>query len=177
MKELIARLLIISSLFFGLAIIQRSFIWALPQPFFSISLPLLALMSILMLSSWEKSWPEILALGFFLDILSFDYLGMQMFSLLISFIAGEFFLKHWFTNRSLYSFFALTVLVSLAYHLIMISSGFLLGYQGQSFSLLWRENFWLSLAYETLFNLAGISIIFYVSNSFSRKMKPFFVDK
>jgi hypothetical protein len=177
MKKKVARFIITALFFLGLAIVQRSFVLALPQPFFSISLPLLALVSLLMFLSWDQAWPHLLILGACLDILSFNNFGIQIFSLILSFVAGEFLLKHWLTNRSLYSFSVLAVLVSLSYHLIIITSGFFLGYPGQSFSLLWHDSFWLSWVYETAFGLAGVALVFYVSNSFSHKMKPFFVGK
>lgn len=161
--------------FLLLVILQRSFIWALPQPFSSISLPLIALMTYLIFSSWDRAWPQVLALGLVIDAFSFQLFGLQAIALLISFLAGEFILKHWLTNRSLYSFAALTLLVTLAYHSIMIVAAFLLGYEDQSFSLLWRESFWRSLGYEAASSIIAVSLTFYIANSISKRMKPFFV--
>lgn len=175
MKERIIKTTLAILGFLLAAIIQRSFIWALPHPFSLISLPVIILMAYLMFSVWEKAWPQLLIFGLLLDIMSFHYLGIEPIALLLSFMAGEFFLKYWLTNRSLYSFAALTLLVSLAYHLIIIVSASLLSYQEQSFSLLFKENFWVSIAYESLASVVAVSVIFYISNSLSRKMKPFFV--
>ena len=175
MRRKMIRTILAVIAFLLLAIIQRSFIWALPQPFSSISLPIIILMSYLMFSHWDRAWPALIIFGLILDSLSFHILGLDAVVLTLSFLAGEFLLKYWLTNRSLYSFAALTVLVTLVYHLIMIVSAFLLSYRDQSFSLLFQESFWMSLAYETASSIIAVSLIFYISNSISKKMKPFFV--
>lgn len=175
MRQKMIRIILAIAAFLSLAIIQRSFIWALPQPFSSISLPVIILMSYLMFSHWDRAWPALIIFGLLLDSLSFHVLGLDAVALTLSFLAGEFLLKYWLTNRSLYSFVALTVLVTLAYHIIMIIAAFLLSYRDQSFSLLFQESFWTSLAYETVSSIIAIAIIFYISNSISKKMKPFFV--
>ncbi len=161
--------------FLGLVIIQRSFLWSLPQPFSGINIALVVLMSYLMFSDWSRAWLPILVFGLLFDALSFHFFGLQALALLLSFLAGEFFLKHWLTNRSLYSFAALTVLVSLVYHFIMMVSAFLFSYQGQSFSLLGQESFWQDMVYELIASLVAVSLIFYAVNAISRRMKSFFV--
>lgn len=165
-------------LIFALSIFQFSFISGLPAGLSNFNLILVVLIFILSLSGIEPVLWRALGAGLVLDIFSFLPFGVFLFSLSLSFLAANFLLINFFTNRSLYSFLALTAITSIFFDFIfnLINYFFQYIYTDKIF-FLFNLGFWKSLAYTEVFNLIAVIIIFYAINFLNKKLKPVFLFK
>jgi len=158
--------------------VQFSFIAGLPAGLNNLNIILLAIIFILALSGFGKSVWWALSMGIFMDIISFSAFGLFTLSFLLVAITANFLLDHFFTNRSLYSFIALTTLTICFYNLIYYIFKYLGGFLNDKIILSGiNENFWYSLLAQIVFNLLAVLIIFYVINYSSNRLKPVFLQK
>jgi hypothetical protein len=96
-------------------------------------------------------------------------------SLPLTILAANFFIVKFFTNRSLYSFFALTFLTTIFYNIILNLINYLASYKSATFSF--NKIFLVSLGGQIILNLFSALIIFYIVNFISNKWKPVFLVK
>lgn len=161
-----------------LVAIQFSFISGLPWELNNFNLILIVLIFILSLGSLEMALWWALGSGLLLDIYSFSPFGVFLISLILATIVVSFLLTNFFTNRSLYSFFALTVLTSISYELILNLSNYFFKFFSPGKVLFFSSiDFWLSLLFQILLNSVAVVIVFYMINILSNRLKPAFLSK
>lgn len=162
---------------FFLSVIQIGFISSLPGGFHGIYLFLVIMVFMLGFSGIKKSLLFSMGMGFFLDIYSFYPFGIYLFSIFITVILSDFLLNNFFTNRSLYSFLALTVFSYISFLLclnIFLSFFYFLIKEGwiMPFGL----DFFIKQGSGLFFNILLAFCFFYIFTFFSKKFKPVFLD-
>jgi len=165
-------------IFSSVAIVQVSFISSLSPVYLAINLPLSFLLFSLLVFNREKTLGFAVLVGFWLDILSFNFFGLNIFVFLLTVIILDLLLNNWLTNRSLYSFLVLSVLGVLIYNILLY---FLLAVsqssrEGFNF-FLFQSNFWSQLGWQIIWGLGFMLLFFNLANSLSRRLKPFFLEK
>ena len=167
------------AVFFSLiAIFHSSFISALPPFFSAINLSLILLLFVLLFTNLNTALITSVLLGFWLDISTFSFFGLNSFSLFISILAVNFLLTNWLTNRSLYSFLALSVIGTIVYNfLFYILLFFWQGSIGANIFFLFSASFWTSLLWQIIWSAAFMLLFFNLANSLSKHLKPFFLEK
>lgn len=118
-----------------------------------------------------------LILGFLLDVFSFQTFGLNIISLLFSVILADFLLVNWFTNRSIYSFLALSFFVALFYNFFYYLSLYFLNFFEERRLFILLKDFWLALFFELLFNFLAVFLFFFILNLTTNKLKLVFLDK
>ena len=165
-------------LIIGLVAIQQSFINNLPAWFNNLNLVLVILVFILGLSDFKLALWWAIGLGFMLDIFSFSPFGVYLICLSLTVGLIYFLLVNFFTNRSLYSFLALTILATVCYNLFFYSIIYIDRQVSRSeiaFGL--GINFWQTKLVELGLNMLSALIIFYLINFISNRLKPVFLVK
>lgn len=165
-------------LILGLASIQFSFISGLPAWFNSLNIILIALIFVLSLYGIDTAFWWAIGAGFFMDIFSFSPYGIYLAGLCLATIAAYFLLNNFFTNRSLYSFLALTFMTTILYELVLNFLDFLIkSFFADNVYFFMKKAFWLGLVSQIALNLIFVIIIFYFINLTSNKLKPAFLVK
>jgi rod shape-determining protein MreD len=169
---------IIINLFLVLFVIllQLGFISGLPLYLSSLNLILIILVFILEIKNFKMSYLWAFMAGFLMDLYYFNAPGNYFFSLLIAVFFMNFLLENFFTNRSLYSFLALTFFG----HLIFKFSWYIYNF---SFSLISKSNFtytfnFLFLKNELIslgLNWLAVVMGFYIVNFIGSNFKPVFL--
>lgn len=161
-----------------LILLQTGFISGLPLCLKTLNLVVVSLVVIISVFGFEMASWWVIAAGFLLDIFSFTVFGVNIISLIFALIITEFLLVNFFTNRSLYSYLALTFIASFSYRFSIL---FLYYLTISSFEQKIIFNFNLSmLKYELCgfgMNLILIFIVFYIINFLSRSLRPVFIRK
>lgn len=167
------------AVFFSLvAIFHSSFISALPPFFSAINLSLILLLFVLLFIDLNTALITSVLLGFWLDISTFSFFGLNSFSLFISILAVNFLLTNWLTNRSLYSFLALSVIGTIVYNfLFYLLLFFWQNGVGDNTFFLFSASFWISLLRQMMWSAAFMIVFFNLANSLSKSLKPFFLEK
>jgi len=160
-------------LIIGLAVIQISFISGLPGAAGNLNLALVVLIFILGFGSFNFAWWWALGLGYLLEIFSFLPFGVLLISLVLAVVISQLLLNYFFTNRSLYSFLALTGLATVVYRLIIYLLVLVLA--GENLFVLTAGEFWLTLLGQLGFNLLAALFIFYLLHFLGRNFKPVFL--
>ncbi len=163
-------------LIIGLVAIQQSFINNLSAWFNNLNLVLVILVFILGLSNFKLALCWAIGLGFMLDIFSFLPFGIYLTCLSLTIILTHLLLTNFFTNRSLYSFLALTILATVYYNLFFYSIIYIdrqISGPETVFGL--GVNFWQAKLVELGLNMFAALIIFYLVNFISNKLKPVFL--
>jgi len=165
--------LIISSLF--LAAFQLSFLNSLSGSFSQINLVFLFLIFTLFLSNLKTALYFLLAVGFFLDLFSFNFFGFYLLSFGAALILADFILNTLLTDKSLYSFWAITISSTLVYNLVGVLLTFMAaGFSGLTGAL--AKGFWQNLFYQSLWSVLGVSLFFYFAVFLLKKFKPFLLE-
>jgi cell shape-determining protein MreD len=165
-------------LIFTLTFIQFSFISALPGWFHDINLLLIALIFILGLSGLNLALWWAIGIGIILDTFSFTPFGIYLFSLCLVVFLSNLLLINFFTNRSLYSFLALTLFIFVLYVFILSFVNYFLrlfNFDADYFPF--SDIFGLNLLAQIFWNLFFVVIIFYAINFISNRFKPAFLIK
>jgi len=160
------------------AIVQATFISALPAAYFAINLPLTVLLFCLLFFNRNTTLVVAMFMGFWLDIFSFSFFGLHILVFLAIVFIIDFALNEWLTNRSLYSFLVLSVLSVIVYN-ILLYSVIAIWQSGQndfSFFLL-QSYFWKQLFWQMLWTTVFMLLFFNLANSLSKHLKPFFLEK
>jgi len=167
-----------TAFFFGAAIFHASFISALPPFFSAINLSLILLFFILLFVDFKTALIASVILGFCLDVFTFSFFGFNLLSFLFSILVVNFLLVNWLTNRSLYSFLALSAIGTLVYNFsLYILLFFWQSGQAEDSFFLFNSSFWISLSRQILWSLIFMILFFNLANSLSKRLKPFFLEK
>lgn len=172
------RIIIQALLIILVSLLQFSFISGLPLALNNFNLILIILIFILSLGSLKLSIWWAVSIGFLLDTFSFSPFGVFLVSLPLTIFAANFLMVKFFTNRSLYSFFALTVLTTIFYNIFLNLINYIAqiaNYKSAIFSF--NKIFLVSLGEQIILNLFAALIIFYIINFISDKWKPVFLAK
>ena len=162
---------------FLVVILQISLVGSLPYSFSHINLILLALILFLFFLDFKTVIYLALGLGFLADVFSFQFFGFYTITLFLVVFLSDFLLANWFTNRSAYSFLALTFFATIFYNLILYGFFYLSNFLSDQGFFLWRANFWIGLGLELVWNLGIIFLFFWIMNLTTTRLKPVFLDK
>lgn len=162
---------------FLLVFLQLSLVNSLPYVFSRINIILLALILFLFFLDFRKVVLLALGLGFLTDLFSFQLFGFYSLTLFLVVILADFLLANWFTNRSTYSFLALTFFTTLFYNFILYFLFYLSNFLSDSGFFLWQTNFWQGLGLELIWSIGIILLFFWVINLTTTRLKPVFLDK
>ncbi len=170
--------LVYAVFFSSVAIFHSAFISALPPLFSAINLSLILLFFVLLFIDLKTALITSVLLGFWLDILSFSFFGLNSIVLFATVAAVNFLLINWLTNRSLYSFLALSVIGTVIYNfLFYLLLFFWQGVASNSVFFLFSASFWISLLRQMMWSAAFMMVFFNLANSLSKSLKPFFLEK
>lgn len=159
-----------------LSALQFSFISSLTGAFNQINIGLIVMMFILFFFGFRLAAFFIFFFGAFMDIFSFQYFGFHLISLTIAALVAYIISENWLTNKSLYSFWVLCLVISLIYSFTAAIFAFLFsGFQGEF--IIFNFSFWRSLFYQSVWNLLAASVFFNIFISLAKKFKPFFLEK
>lgn len=175
MVQRIGRILFLVLACLFLVTLQQYLISSLPAGFRHLNLGLLVAIFYLFLFGLKPALRFIFVFGFLLDALSFYFFGLNVIALFLAVIAAYLVLKDWLTNKSLYAFWASTLLATAVYNL----AAALLVYASLGFPSgagVLAADFWHSLLYQSAWNLGIGSAFFYLSLAFFKKLKPFFLE-
>ncbi|MBN2884959.1 hypothetical protein JXE04_03465 [Patescibacteria group bacterium] len=162
----------------ALALLQFSFISALPWPFNNFELSLIVIIFSFLLFNENDVWLISLFLGFFLDVLFFHPFGTTILSLFFSALILYLVLENLLTNRSLYSFLLLTIIAVISSTLFTRIFLIIFDWPGLSAShFLSSSLFWESLAWKLILNLIVVGAVFSLLAILSRRLKPFFLKR
>ena len=158
-------------------IFQTSFINSLPYPLSQFNGPLIMLLFVLVLGGEKRIYWWSVGTGVLLDTVSFYPFGIYLASFTATVFLCCFLLMNFFTNRSLYSFLALTTIATIG-HALSLS---LLKYLSDIITV--REKIPLSVLAGSLpqimaqlaLNLSVVFLLFYFINFVSRRFKPVFL--
>jgi len=155
---MIAKIITNIILIIALGVVQIALISGLPGMFSNLNLALVILIFILGFSNFDFAVVWTIGFGFLLEIFSFLPFGTYIFSLSLTIVITNFLLTYFFTNRSLYSFLALTGLATVIYQLII---NFFIFIEMNSAAVM-EGNFWSSILEQIGFNLIFTFIIYYI---------------
>ena len=162
----------------GLAIVQLAFIGSLPPPANAFNIAIIVLVWLLPLSSYRTVIWWSAGIGVLFDLYSFLPFGTHLLSLLGALALGRWLLLDFFTNRSLYSYLALTFFTTLTYEVSWQAvAAFVLFISGEPANLDFGADFWAREGYLIGLNMAGVAAIFYAYGFISHKLKPTFLFK
>lgn len=165
-------------LFSGVAIVQSAFISSLPSVYFAINLPLTALLFSLLFFNRSTTLVIAIFMGFWLDILGFNFFGLHIFVLLTIVFILDLILRNWLTNRSLYSFLVLSILSAIIYNILLYGMVAIWQSGQNDFSFfLFQSYFWKQLMWQMFWNAIFMILFFSLANSLSKHLKPFFLEK
>jgi len=170
--KLISKILLIIIL----ACLQIAFISGLPGFLSQVNLIIIALVFILAFGEVNDILIWSLGLGIIFELYSFLPFGVY----LLGIITAAFFIKilmtNFFTDRSLYSFLAITFFSIIYYDVCLALLSFL-------YHLIFHEaiiyplnpQFWLNKLYLILVDLAAVFIVFNFINFVSKRLRPVFL--
>lgn len=159
-------------------LLAAAFVPGLPGWLPQTDLVLVFLLFVLALSGLKPALLFALLIGYLSDSLSFLPFGLHAFSLLIAVLASFFLLTSFLTNRSLYSFLALTVFATIVLWLserlvdLVLSS-----LAGQDSHLLWLGGGLVSLLAKLVLNSVLVVVSFQLVNFLTHKLKPVFLAR
>lgn len=169
---------IIFNIFFivFLVAVQLSFISGLPSGLNNLNLVLVALIFILAVSGLKFSVWWAIAAGLFMDMLSFLPFGTYLLSLVVIAFLIDFSLHGLFTNRSLYTFMALTALATFSYSVLIKLASYIMHFlSGSEFYLILNKAFWINELNQLVLNIVLTAVVFYFFNLLTVKLKPVFL--
>lgn len=155
--------------------IQVSFIPALPIYFSNINIILIFLVYILIIRDLDTSLKYAIAFGLLIDIFSFQQFGSYLLGFIFSLVIINFLLVNFFTNRSLYAFFALVAFATiLNLFFTTIINNILFEFTGV-FKIIYNKEFFLSALRQLVLNSIFMIFIFYLTNFLSNSFRPVFL--
>lgn len=176
MLKKIWQILILIGIISFLALLQFSFISSLPNPFRQINLLLIVLIFVLFFLDFRIASISALIAGFWLDVMSFNFFGFYIIVFFVCLLFAQWILKNWLTNRSFYSLLVIMVSTTLVYNILASSIMYISSTDYATF-FLWQKNFWLIVAYQSLWSFLSALILFNVAVLVSKRIKPFFLEK
>ena len=173
-----SKIIINTILILFLVIIQLSFISGLPAGLNNLNLILVILIFILALINLNLAVWWAIGIGILLDMFSFAPFGLYLVCLSLTIIIANFLLINFFTDRSLYSFFALAGLATVVYGILLAVIVYLLQFiGGGEVSLILNKNFWLDQLRQLGLNLIATLVIFYFVSFIGKRLKPVFLAR
>lgn len=164
-------------LIYILSVWQISFIAALPFGISHFNLILVILIFILILGGFKLSLWWAIGAGFLLDVYSFLPFGIYLISLFSMVLLTDFLLANFFTDRSLYSFLALTFFSTLFYSFLFYLLTYIFSFPEIKISVFGGKEFWLVLGFQLFFNLLSVFLLFYIFSFASKRLKPVFLER
>jgi cell shape-determining protein MreD len=160
----------------ALTIIQYSFIETLPFWLGHTNILIVALIFTMSLKGRNYAFFWGGGIGLLFDIYSFLPFGIFTF-LFIAVTAFIYLLSNsFFTNRSLYSFWALTFFATFFFRFVFESLRYFLNFFNSEASLfLLQKDFWLTLGEGIIMNLFLMMVLFYIFNFVSNRFRPVFI--
>lgn len=172
-----------TGLIFLLAILivflQFSFIPSLPQSFQAINLPLILILLSLIFSGPHSSLLLALFFGFFLDSWHFYFFATYLLSFVGVVLSAQLILKNWLTDRSLFSFLALTAISSFSYNIIWNFLNFIFSLNGSNDSrfFLFSFGFLKQLFFSIFWSVLFCGLLFIFLSLVSHRLKPVFLKR
>lgn len=158
-----------------LSAIQMSFVSGLPSYAGSLNLVLVALVFILAMLGFNVALWWGLGAGLVMDIISFSPFGIHMIGFIAMLVIVNFLLINFFTNRSLYSFVALIFFSTASFEIFLNLSSYVFRKLGGSEFVPYGKLFWFGEVAQVGMNIAAASLIFYLLNYLTDRMKPVFL--
>ena len=170
--------IIINFLLIGfLVIFQLSFIRTLPGWFMYLNIIIVFLVYIVSLAQPRTIWWWVIGTGALLDFLAFTPFGFHLLGGSVMAVVVYYLKNSYFTNRSLYSFLALTVSATLSYGLLLgllnIISALVVSAPLDMFT---SQFFWLAQSRVIIMNLIFSVLFFYLITIFTKRYRPVFID-
>jgi len=157
-------------------ILQLAVVPALSSYLAAINLNLIFLVSLIFFVDTYKRfiyWPLLSA--FFLDLYSFSFFGSNLVSFLLIYLLVDLFMRRFLTNRSLYSFLFLILLMNIVFFLLFIFFNYLNYFFTESVNIFINFNFlkfvWRQIAVDLFFSFS----LFLTINLIVRGFKPVFI--
>ena len=176
------KIFITSILILLLVVFQVAFISGLPTYFSNINFVLVVLIMILGFSGFKNALLWSMIVGALWDMFSFSLFGLNILALSLAILLANFLLENILTNRSLYTFLALTVAASLLYEILIYSITFLFAvFSNQYESILLgvfnnlSYNFWIDEFSKIIVNMILVFVLFYIISFFGKRFKPMFL--
>lgn len=155
---------------------QLGTVTAWPYPLNNIDLVIITLVFLLLILNWRVATLWALGAGLILDFYFFPWVGVNLVSLIITVLAGNFLLNHFFTNRSLYSFFAITTAAFLLRLVSFYFGTFLVAFLTQTeMGVVFNRYFFLGKFYGLVISWIIVWFLFFCLTFISRRFKPFFL--
>lgn len=164
------------SIAFVTVILQVSLISAWPLFFNQLNLVLIVLIINLFFFDLKSTLVLTMLLGFWLDFNSFQFFGFYLLSLFITVVLATWLLNNWLTNRSLYSFLAIFLILTIFYNFLVAILLFLSANDFGAF-FLGKSYFWLNLAYQLIWSFVAAILSFNVFAFLTKKLRPDFLEK
>ncbi|HZJ40992.1 MAG TPA: hypothetical protein VFD16_01875 [Candidatus Saccharimonadales bacterium] len=176
MFKKIGQVLIFVAICLVAANLQFAFISSLPGAFNQINIGLILLIFILFFFGAKASLLFIFSFGFLMDIFSFQFFGFYFICLATAALVSYLILENWLTNKSLYSFWVLFLVATLAYNLSAVILAFLtVNFQGMPG--LFMLSFWRNVFYQSAWNILAAALFFNISVVLAKRFQPFFLEK
>lgn len=161
-----------------LVVVQFGFVSAMPFFYSGSNLLLVAIIFVQALFDEELAWFWVLGIGMIFDVMSFSFFGTHILAYSAAFFVVNILQKNYFTNRSLYSFFALATMATLSFKLALFSTASLYSFFSGQSSLDFSQNFfWQGELYSLMANLGLVFIAYVLVNFMTKKLKPVFLLK
>lgn len=171
-----SKIIINTILILSLAAAQLSFISGLPAGLNNLNLILIILIFVLSLIDLDTAMWWAVGAGFLLDIFSFMPFAFYLVCLFLTIVIANFLLVNFFTDRSLYSFLALTGLTTVIYEFFLaVFKFFLRLFYGNGVNISLSSGFWIEKISQLGFNLLAVLLLFYLINYISNRLRPVFL--
>lgn len=171
-----SKIIINTLLIIALFVLQFAFVSGLPVWFGSANLIIIVLIFIIGMGKINIALWWLFGLGFLMEIFSFAPFGIIFISLALVFALAYALLMNYFTDRTLYSFLAITLLSTTAYDLSLYLLNGLVGIiMRMETGIAINTLFWLNRLQGLITNLVLVFITYYLINYLSRNLKPVFL--
>ncbi|PLX20907.1 hypothetical protein C0584_03935 [Candidatus Parcubacteria bacterium] len=159
-----------------LALLQASFVSALPSPFANINILLVVLVYVLIVGSFEISFIYALSFGFLMDMFSFMSFGSHIFGFLFSIVVANFLLVNFFTNRSFYAFLALILSASVLNFFIVYIYSNAISFFTDADYIIFNQSFATFAIKQLGLNMALMLVLYYLTNFLNNRFRPVFLS-
>ena len=171
-SRIIINIIFLLSLF----VLQFAFVSGLPGWLNSTNLVLIVLIFLISMDKAILAFWWLLGLGFLMEMFSFLPSGVIIVSLSLVFLLVYTLLINYFTDRTLYTFFAITLIATLAYEMLLYSLNYIIAFMtrgDESFGL--NASFWLQIMDGLAINLILVFLFYHTVNYLSKNLKPVFL--
>lgn len=159
-----------------ISLIQISFIQSWMSWLGYFNLVLVALIFVLSLSGLDKALLWAGTAGFIHDIYSFLPFGLFISIFILSALAANLLLKSFLTDRSLFSFWGLILLVLFVFNFLFYSGVYVINlYTVEMPFFLASRDFWIYFLRGSVFSLVVVFVFFYSSHFISNRLNAVFL--